>query len=90
MNSKESNGAPGLNSSCFDQTLEDINVIYEAAKSKVKAIANRGKNRNVSVYGKVYIVKTLPKLIHILTVLPNLGAKQIKGAARADLKTIHG
>ena len=75
---------------CFDQTVEDMKVNYEAAKSKVKAMANRWKNRYVSVYGKLCIVKTLPKLIHILTVLTNLGAKQIKGAARADLKTIHG
>ena len=74
-------------------------------KKKVLAVANSWRNRYVSVYGKVCVVKTLmlPKLTHIATVLPTLKKKQIKeieqiwydyispkkGAARADRKTIH-
>ena len=89
----------------FDQTLQNMDINYEIAKSKVKAVANSWRNRYVSVYGKVCVVKMLmlPKLTHIATVLPNLKAKQIseiekiwykyispkKGAARADRKTIH-
>ncbi|MCP3679187.1 MAG: hypothetical protein GY782_02550, partial [Gammaproteobacteria bacterium] len=89
----------------FDQNLENMEKNYSLAKTKVQAIANSWKNRYVSVYGKVCVIKTLmlPKLTHIATVLPNLSAKQIKeieqvwynyltpkkGAARADKKTIH-
>ena len=86
----------------FDQTLVDINVNYENMKSKVKAIANSWKNRYVSIYRKVCVVKILmlTKLTHISTVLPTLETKQIKeikniwhdyispikGAARANIK----
>ncbi len=89
----------------FDQNLEKMEQNYSLAKTKVQAIANSWKNRYVSVYGKVCVIKTLmlPKLTHIATVLPNLSTKQIKeieqvwynyltpkkGAARADKKTIH-
>ena len=89
----------------FDQTLENMNINYEKAITKVKMVANNWKNRYVSIYGKVCVVKTLmlPKLTHIATVLPTLTAKQIKevekiwhnyispkkASARADIKTIH-
>ena len=89
----------------FDQTLDDMMINYDKAKKKVKDVANSWRNRYVSVYGKVCVVKTLmlPKLTHIATVLPTLPTKQIKemekiwhdyitpkkGAARADIKTIH-
>ncbi len=58
----------------FDQTLENMNTNYDLAKKKVLAIANSWRNRYVSVYGKVCVVKTLmlPKLTHIATVLPTL------------------
>merc|ERR1712082_43164 len=89
----------------FDQTLENMKKNYDLAKKKVLAVANSWRNRYVSVYGKVCVVKTLmlPKPTHIATVLPTLKKKQIKeieqiwydyispkkGAARADRKTIH-
>ena len=78
---------------------------YEKAINKVKAVANSWRNRYVSIYGKVCVVKTLmlPKLTHIATVLPTISSKQIKevekiwhdyispkkSSARADIKTIH-
>ena len=43
----------------FDQTLENMVVNYENAIKKVKAVTNSWKNRYVSVYGKVCVVKTL-------------------------------
>ena len=63
----------------FDQTLENMEVNYENAIKKVKAVANSWKNIYVSIYGKVCVVKTLmlPKLTHFATVLPTLTAKQI-------------
>ena len=63
----------------FDQTLEDMNINYDLAKKKVLAVANSWRNRYVSVYGEVCVVKTLmlPKLTHIATVLPTLKKKQI-------------
>ncbi|MCP3679804.1 MAG: reverse transcriptase family protein, partial [Gammaproteobacteria bacterium] len=64
----------------FDQNLENMEKNYLLAKTKVQAIANSWKNRYVSIYGKVCVIKTLmlPKLTHIATVLPNLSTKQIK------------
>ena len=61
----------------FDQTLEDMNTNYDLAKKKVLAVANSWRNRYVSVYGKVCVVKTLmlPKLTHIATVLLTLKKK---------------
>ena len=53
----------------FDQTLKDMNTNYD--------LTNSCRNRYVSVYGKVCVVKTimLPKLTHIATVLPTLEKK---------------
>ena len=64
----------------FDQTLENMNITYEKAITPVKIVANSWRNRYVSIYGKVCVVKTLmlPKLMHIATVLPTLTARQIK------------
>ena len=57
----------------FDVTLSKMQVNYERAVNVVKKELYSWKHRFLSVFGKITVIKTmcLPKLNHIVSVVPN-------------------
>ena len=57
----------------FDVTLSKMQINYEKAIETVKKELHSWKHRFLTVFGKITVIKTmcLPKLNHIVTVVPN-------------------
>ena len=63
----------------FSLDLNCITDINFTKKIKVKAILKSWQHRKLTLLGKITVIKTLalPKLIHLLTSLPNLPQTKI-------------
>ena len=64
----------------FDSTLEKMHINYDLALEAVRKEINSWKYRFLTIYGKVTVIKNLciPKLNHIITVVPSFSIAHLK------------
>ena len=64
----------------FRNNLKEMETNFQAKVDEIKALFYNWMNRNLTVYGKILVVKSLAlsKLSHLSLVLPNLAKDQIK------------
>merc|ERR1711888_139595 len=64
----------------FDSTLSKMDRNYDKAIESIRKELSSWKYRYLTIFGKVTVIKTLclPKLNHIVSVVPNPGLAQLK------------